>query len=161
MGDGVFHTLPHFDPVVVVGDDREPVRPSDRRIEKGERRALGETGVLVSPGEVERPGEFRPDERVLAAPLVIQPVGGDVVHGGRGGTQVPVHETDALLECEVGVGARIVRRPDVPAPEDVASFVQGGDHGVPLHASRPEGHRAAGVGDLGDEFPVGLPQPVR
>ena len=77
----------------------------------------------------------RADEGILAAPLVIEPVGGEDLLvrriGRREGPEVAVHHRIAVERALVcGVRRIVIRHPDVPAPEQRSGGIVGADQGI-------------------------------
>ena len=100
---------------------------------------------------------LRADERILASPLVGQTEGlyrSLGLGGGHEGAQVAVHE--GRVEQAIGIGLDGGGgHPDVPAPEDYACIVLGGDHGVAgLERLRSGEHHIAAGDTYGSDHAV-------
>ena len=126
MGRGIVDRLPRGNRGIVVAQGRPPCRAGrvedagtlQRGLESlpvGDRRAVGVDG--------RRGG----DEGVLASPLVEEAERSHVVNRRRGGPHVTVEELILGRGTAHKVHRRIVRHPDVPAPDELLRAVEQGE----------------------------------
>ena len=105
-----------------------------------DHRHIGAAAAVVIHGGALTAGDLigaRTDERILAAPLVIKTVGGQylgrrrIAVGQR--AQIAGHHRIAVqLDRPVFAFGIVIRRPDVPAPDQFVIGIVSADHGVAL-----------------------------